>query len=557
MVKLFGKTWGRKPEADTTPVINVADLDPFPAALMQAARADFTFFDGDKFYGGFGNTQLQIIDYWTLRQRSAQLFNENLYARGLIRRLVTNEINTGLNLEATPGDLTGMTDDDVRTDWSENVENRFKVWSKNPELCDRFERSTFGSLQRQLRREAIVTGDVLVVLHMSRTTGLPQIELVSGGLVQTPLGKVPRNGNEIKHGVEIDPRGRHVAYWVRQKDGNFKRVPAKGERSGRRLAWLVYGTDKRLDELRGQPILALILQSLKELDRYRDAEQRAAVINSMLAMYVEKTEDKPGSKPLSGGAVRRDTAAITDSDAKQRTFTSTQHIPGLVIEELQQGEKPVSHDTSRPNVNFGAFEASIAHALAWANEVPPEIYLLSFSSNYSASRGAVNEFKLYLDMSRMDRAEEFCEPTYQEWLVSEVIRNKVRAPGLLEARRDVTKYDVVGDWLSSDWAGAIKPSVDLNKEVSGYEKMSDRGWITSDRASRELSGTKFSKNVRRMKKENELLAEAIRPLLELKKEFGLAPDADLNTVMEAAAASGVESKLDDILDAVENGTARA
>ena len=47
-------------------------------------------------------TQIQNIDYWTLRARSSQLFNENLYARGLLRRLITNEINTGLTPECCP-----------------------------------------------------------------------------------------------------------------------------------------------------------------------------------------------------------------------------------------------------------------------------------------------------------------------------------------------------------------------------------------------------------------------------------------------------------------------
>jgi hypothetical protein len=50
----------------------------------------YSFDDGSKFAGGFGVTELLLADYWTLRQRSSQLFEQNLYARGLIRRLVTN-----------------------------------------------------------------------------------------------------------------------------------------------------------------------------------------------------------------------------------------------------------------------------------------------------------------------------------------------------------------------------------------------------------------------------------------------------------------------------------
>ena len=552
VVKLFGKTFGA-PRADSgPPVIAVNELGNFGAALQQSASADMSYFDGDKFYGGFGTTQVYLTDYWTLRQRSNQLFNDNLYARGLIRRLITNEINTGLSLEALPGEFLGM-NDDVRNDWSENVESRFQIYADNPPLCDYKQKSTHGELQRDIRREALVGGDVLVILRVSRLNGLPQVEIVPGGLVQDPGPVKPRQGNKITHGVETDARGRQVAFWVTQEDGTSKRVPAFGERSGRRIAWLVYGTDKRVDELRGQPLLALILQSLKEIDRQRDAVQRKAVINSILAMYIKKTEDKPGTKPITGGAVRKDVANITDSDGATRKFNIAQQIPGVVMEELQHGEEPVGFGNAGVDLNFPGFEAAIINAVAWANEVPPEVLTLSFSSNYSASRGAVNEFKMYLDRSRADRAAEFDKPLYHEWLLSEVLSGKISAPGLLEARRDPTKYDIVGAWIASDWSGAIKPSVDIKKEVAGYKGMEEEGWITNDRAARELSGTKFSKNIKRRKKENELKAEALRPLLELQKEF---PEAKVVEGMLASEGGlTMEAIEDKIMELMEEGGA--
>ena len=66
----------------------------------------------------------------------------------------------------------------------------------------------------------------------------------------------------------------------------------------------------------------------------------------------------------------------------------------------------------------------------------------------------------------------------------------------------------------------IKPSVDLAKEVKGYKGMVDEGWIDNERASKELTGTKFSKNIVRIARQNKQKADALRPLLELKKEFG-------------------------------------
>jgi hypothetical protein len=52
---------------------------------------------------------------------------------------------------------------------------------------------------------------VLVVLRQDQRTGLPKIQLISGQSVETL--QTPRQGNEIRHGVELDAQGRQVAYF--------------------------------------------------------------------------------------------------------------------------------------------------------------------------------------------------------------------------------------------------------------------------------------------------------------------------------------------------------
>jgi len=498
-----------------TDVVVLEDLPGYSASAGNAHQSITSYLDGEKYPGGFGFTKLYVTDYWTLRARSRQLFEDNLYARGLIRRLITNEINKGLELESTP--ITGILglDDDALNEWTDDIEERFHVWAKNPLMCDHAELKTFGKLQRMIRQMALVSGDVLVILRISQKTGLPKIQLVDADRVQTPYGYTPRAGNKIIHGVELDNRNRQIAYHILQDDLSYRRVPAYGERSGRKIAWLAYGTDMLLDEVRGKPLLHTVLQSLREIDRYRDSEQRAALINSILALSVEKTEDKPGTTPFSSGAVRRGAVMQDTGDDKKRTFNIAEQIPGMIIDELQQGEKAVAHSTQRPNVNYAGFETAILSGVAWANEIPPEIFLLQFYQNYSASRGAVNEFKTYLDRVRSDFAESNLEPIYQEWLISEILQGRIKADGLLEAWRDPNQYHIFGAWVDSDWSGAIKPSVDLKKEVSGYVQMINEGLITRDRASKELTGTKYSKNSQRLKRENEQLAEANKPLVGL------------------------------------------
>jgi capsid protein len=506
-------------------------------------------FSGDKFFGGFGPTELQRIDYWTLRKRSAQLFNENLYARGLIRRLVTNEINTGLSLESTPDeDILGISEDNLN-DWTESVETRFTIWGKNERLCDYKQQSTFGALQREARMEALVSGDVLVVLRQSRKTGLPTVQLIRGDSVRSPFDETVRENHIVKHGVELDSQMRQVAYWVRQKDGTTKRLPAFGERSGRRIAWLVYGTDKRLDDVRGQPILSLVLQSLKEIDRYRDSVQRKAVINSVLAMFIKKTEDKMGTLPITGGAVRRDTATVTDGDGSTRDFNIAGQVPGLILEELQQGEEPVGFNSSGIDLAFADFEAAIINTIAWANELPSEVLTLVFQNNYSASQAAINEFKMYLNKIRTEFGTSFCQPIYAEWLISEALLQRVTAPGLIESWRDANQYDIFGAWLASDWSGAIKPSTDIKKQAQGYQLLNDEGWITNERASRELTGTKFSKNMKRIKRENMLKVEAARPIAEFEQEFGKEhADSALSAIDENKIRLIVDNQIEDLQD---------
>jgi len=456
------------------------------------------------------------IDYWTLRRRSYRLFTENRYASGLIRRLLTNEIHRGLTLEATPnGGILGI-DDDTMNDWTDGVEAKFDIWGENKELVSENEQYTFGQQQLNIRKIALLSGDVLIVLRQHPIAKTPVIELIDGANIRTPIGY--KGANEIRHGVELDSKGRHVAFHVLDtKKGDFKttRIPAKGAQSGRRIAWMVYGHKIRVDDVRGMPALGILLQALKELDRYSDAEQRAAVLNAVLALFVKKGQDKIGTRPLSGRAVRRSTETVeSDTDAQPRSFNIAQQIPGMVVEELQFGEEPVSFTTARPNVNYHVFEEAMMASFAWVLEIPPNIYRLAYSSNYSASGAEINELKIYLDKIRSEFASDATKPIYKEWLLSMSLTGLISAPGLLEAWRNPEKFLISGAWFLSEWAGAIKPSLKRLVEINGYIKAISEGLSTRDMATKELYGRKYTQIVKRLKKENQQFRDSTEVLRE-------------------------------------------
>lgn len=518
--------------------LDLHDYRTLASAGLIQPYSQFSFNDGNKFFGGFGPTTIFITDYWSLREKSAQLFTENLYARGIIRRLVTNIINTGLWPESQPIEaVLGLAEDSL-ADWTEEVENRFYLWGNDARVCDYYGLSKWSKLQQVAKLEAMVCGDVLVVIRQDSGTKMPKVQLFNGNRVMSPGNRNVPAGHTVQHGVELDRLGKQVAFWIKNDRGEYERLEKYGSR-GRLNAFLVYGSDKRMDEVRGEPLLSIILQSLKEIDRYRDSAQRKAVINSMLAMVVEKSEDKPGTRPLTGGAVRRDSTTVTDQDGTPRTYNLSTFNPGIIIDELQQGEKIHGFDTTGIDLDFGGFEESIIQSVAWCLEIPPEILRLAFSNNYSASQAAINEFKIFLNRERKDFGDDFCCPIYVDWLISETLNRKINAAGLLESWRDPAQYEIFGAWIVADWSGAIKPSTDIVKTAKGYKIQVDEHFISRERACREVSGQKLSKVIKANKKANEKIVEAMLPMLELKEKLS-----------EKNSEDDIESRIDDRLEAL-------
>lgn len=518
--KLFGKSTGETKQAERyVPIISVEDLpdaEPAAAAGNNYPNYENAVMTGDKFHGGYGMTQLLDFDYWTLRQRSTQLYNENLYAQGIINAFITNIINTGLTLDATPSSEILPYDDDFLNDWAEQVEARFKMYCDAPEMCDFYGRHTYGELQAIRELQALVEGDVLTIYHFDKRTNLPKVQLISSGCVQSPLNPKLANGHTIDYGVEKNADGVEVAYWVMKADGKYTRYPRYGANSGRRVAHLYRPGKVMMNHVRGVPFLGNVLQSLREIDRYRDSVQRKALVSSFIALAVEKDADTIGAKPL-GSASSRSLSGTTD---KGYSLNIKQFNPGIYIDDLPAGHKIKMMGSDGTDLAFRDFQDAILDGIAWSKGMPPEVLKKQFSSNYAASKQANAEFSMLLDMERTSTTKQNDHPFYAEWLYIEVLKGNIQADGLISAWRDPNQYALKQAWISSDWSGSIKPNADLVKEAAGWEKLVENGFATRSKASKALTNTKFSTNAKRLIRENELLAQIARPMLQLQKEFG-------------------------------------
>ena len=493
-------------KADAAAPVVAATSNPF------AGRGYAQSHDGERFTGGMPDVSVLFNDYWTLRAKSAELFERNIYARRAVRALTHAIINTGLFPESTPIESVIGAAPDSLDDWADDVEARWHLYAQEPLLCDFYGKYTDGELQAVAFAEALLVGDVLDVTR-DDGRGVPCTQLINGASVTTPLLSAG-DERDIRHGVEFDTQGREVAYWVQQADFTHERLPAFDAR-GERVARLIRVSDQRLDGVRGMPILAIMLQQLNDLDTYRHSALRKAVVTSMLALFVTSSQQGVGSRPLSGAATLRESVDIADPvTGRSQQFNARAMIPGVTIDRLAVGEDIRFGPSTGTDEKFGDFEAAVVAAMASAVNIPPEIFRQTFSSNYSASQAANHEFQSYVQIERRNFGARKCRPLWRAWLLNEALTRRIKAPALLAAWRASGAFAMYQQaaWLNSEWAGHVKPTTDIFKQMRGLDLAAKLGAIDYDTLARNFNGSRFRTNVKRQSKQRKLAEAAGVPL---------------------------------------------
>lgn len=223
-----------------------------------------------------------------------------------------------------------------------------------------------------------------------------------------------------------------------------------------------------------------------------EAEVLAAVINGLFTVFIEKesaSDDVPFGESIP-----------EEMQVDQEDENSIELAPGAVI-DLGEGEKANMVNPGRPNPNFDPFVIAVLKQIGAALEIPYEILIMAFSSNYSASRAAILEFFKVVKMYRAWFVADFCQPIYEEWLSEAVAKGRIKAPGFF------TDPIIKDAYCSAEWTGPSAGQLDPTKEVEAAEKRVQGGYSTREREARELTGTDFYKNIKQRKREEELLKE--------------------------------------------------
>ena len=241
----------------------------------------------------------------TLRERSRSLYYTSPVATSAINRNLVHVVGSGLRVSPKIAwrqlGITKARADEIAAE----VKFMFNVWAESKD-CDVTGQNNFYELQQV---------GVLTWLLCGEFFGLPAyidnghpidlcMRLVEGDLCCNPGGLTgtagidqmcAESGNRIKNGIEIDAQGRVVAYHFvsgyrdQIASREWVRVPARGSETGNPNVLHVFNAI-RPTQYRGVPYLAPVIESIKQLTRYTEAEIMAAVINGLFSVFIT-TED--------------------------------------------------------------------------------------------------------------------------------------------------------------------------------------------------------------------------------------------------------------------------
>lgn len=471
-------------------------------------------YDGEKDMGEAGPILDYYNDYVSLRARSWQLWYESDIAQAIVKRNVKWKISRGLRLEAQPNEkvlksegypfeFADGTDDLIEYRWENFAKSKRSSYSGLESIHD---------MAKVAYKNAIVGGDVLVVLRYEKKQ--LTIQLIDGATVQSPLFNDSRvqadltAGRKTLNGVVMDANGRHVAFWVRTGPNAFKRIDAVGTRTNMRMAWLVYGLKYRIENNRGVPLLSVVMETLKKLDRYKEATVGSAEEAAKIALAIEHQSFSTGENPL----VRQ----LAMANNPEGNLDNPTDINGIQL------AKTVAATTNKRAINlpvgaklttlehnaeilFKDFFTTNANIVCAAVEIPPEVAFMKYDSNFSASRAALKDWEHTILVDREDFSSQFYQPIYEFWLWLEVFTMKIDLPGFIQAYQ-LLNYVAIDAYNQSAWKGPTVPHIDPLKEVAAVramlgEQAASLPLTTMERATDMLNQGDSDENMQQFKEE--------------------------------------------------------
>jgi capsid protein len=468
-----------KTQPKQTQIEDSIQVDEPNARMMMSYRwgAGFTVrFDGEKNLGELGPVLNYLPDYRKLRARSWQLYLESDISKTVFNKFSKWVIGSGLKLQASPIKVL-LRDEGINFDpeqFNEICEARFLAWSRSVK-CSHDGSRSLNRLAQEAFKHGKIGGDCLVTVGFNGIE--PTVRVIDGDHVQNPIS-MPEEYKlaNIVDGIEYDENGKEIAYWVNTMDG-AKRFPAYSE-TGLRLSWMYYGDVYRLDSTRGIPLIATSMETIKKIDRYKEAAVGSAEERQKIVYQIEHEIGSSGESPLiqsiasafdaDGGNGGKDSDKDMIDVQGERLRKDVAATTNKQVFNMPQGAK-LSALESRNEMFFTEFYQTNANIICAAMGIPPNVAFSMYTDSFSASRAATKDWDHTITVERADFQEQFYQPIYEFWLHIQILKGKIQLPGYLSAFNS-GDFVLLSAFQNSRFTGPMFPHIDPLKEVEAERR---------------------------------------------------------------------------------------
>ena len=378
-----------------------------PRARFEGARQSTS---RSTIHGSVQSAQFDIDPYsrYELVRRSRYFERNNAFVNRIADLFEQYTVGQGLAFFPASSD----------TRWNAAALQYWRDWQRFADLSSRL---SFGSLQGIIARALFVDGEIFVILTRGET-GNPRIQLVESHRVKN----APEAKNAID-GVEIDDRGRPVAYWIATEDGKRKETFTRVEAQN---VVHIYEPG-RAAQYRGLPALYPVMNDLHDLDDLQIFEMRAAKAASQVQNVI-----KTANGEVTDDDIIRGTA--TGSDNVERADYYKDVFDGEV-KVLKHGDEFSQFQVERPSAATSGYWDYLTGKVCAGIGIPKEIVLpssmqgtsmrsvLDIANAFFRSRSAViadHLRRIYEYVIEVGiRTEPFLQPAPPDWY-----RSTFRAP---------------------------------------------------------------------------------------------------------------------------------
>jgi lambda family phage portal protein len=404
-----------------------------------------------------------LPDLSTLREESQHLLRNSPLAAGAVNTNITKVVGTGLKVKGQIDRAVLKLAEEQADAWERAAEREFLLATETREI-DAERMLPFSLLQALSFRKTLEDGDVLVNLPRIKRAGSPyslKLQLIEAARLCNPRGVT--DTALLAGGIQKDDHGAPVTYHVASRHpGNYRTrtaskditwtpLDAFGKATGAPLVLHLF--DKtRPGQSRGVPYLTPVVELIKQLGRYTDAEVMAAVVSGMLTVFVTNETGNAQIGPAP-------TTLNPDGDPAQQVDTTGMELGYGSVLGLMPNEKIETVNPGRPNPAFDPFVMAILRQIGVALELPFEILIKHFTASYSASRAALMEAWDYFRRRRHWLVTMLCQPVYEAVITEAVATGRLSAPGFFAdplIRRA---------WLGTVWVGDAPYHLDPKKEA--------------------------------------------------------------------------------------------